>query len=328
MTSAPLLTIGVISCNRLRYLRALLESARRCLDVSRYQFIVVDNASIEDGLRDYVTGLDFVEHKVFRPARDPKAEAVRALNTITELARARHVLHLSDDVQFVVKGDRWADSLVEIAERNPGIGSLMPLALRRVTLERYFGGLASRLWPRAFPKRVANAAGDARVILFRRGELGVAHSCFGVTAVDTWRRLGPWRTLAERQSVQDAGSGAEEDLVLRFRRSGLRLRKALAQQPVLAEIITDMRGTQARVRGNRRYGRYLAPPEGTFYYRIWDESELARFRDVEPAVAFEDIVEPLGFELPYDAQGNRLKNPLGEGDPFEWIHPSLAGQDL
>jgi hypothetical protein len=39
-------------------------------------------------------------------------------------------------------------------------------------------------------------------------------------------------------------------------------------------------------------------------------------------------VEPLGFTLPIDREGNRLKNPLGPNDPFEWVHPAVAGTDI
>jgi hypothetical protein len=140
-----------------------------------------------------------------------------------------------------------------------------------------------------------------------------------------WKTIGPFRTSGAKQTVQDAGAGAEDDVIRRYRRAGLKLRKALLQQPVLAEIITDPNGTQARVRGNRRYGTYFAPPDGTFFYRIRTESD--RLPLTGSAVPFEEAVEPLGFSLPLDREGNRLKNPSG-ADAFEWIHPQVAGVDI
>ncbi|MDX6488337.1 MAG: hypothetical protein QOK13_952, partial [Gaiellaceae bacterium] len=90
--------------------------------------------------------------------------------------------------------------------------------------------------------------------------------------------------------------------------------------PAAADVITDPRGTKARVRfGNRRYGRY-APPADDLYYRIWDEAEVARFAELEPAPGFEDIVEPIGFELPLDERGDLLKtNVIAEDEPYESI---------
>jgi GT2 family glycosyltransferase len=327
--SQPLITIGIVSCNRLHYLRALLESMRCCLPLDAVECIVVDNASIEPGLREYVDSVEFVSQRVFRERRSPATEAAEALNTIIERASTPYVLLLTDDVQFIVRGRRWLDSALQVADRHPELGSLMPIALRRVTIRRYFqSALAARLLPGRWPRRLRAAGDEPFAIWFPRRELGITHSALGLTRIETWRKLGPFRTTAARQTVQDAGAGAEDDVVRRYRRAGFRLRKALLEVPVLAEIITDPRGTQARVRGNRRYGRYLPPPDGLFYYRILDEAEAAATPRHGPAVAFEDIVEPRGFSLPCDQYGNRLKGPLGPDDPFEWIHPDVAGLDL
>jgi glycosyltransferase involved in cell wall biosynthesis len=325
----PLLTIGVVSCNRLHYLRALMESLRVCVPLDRVECIVVDNASIELGLREYVESLDFVAARVFREHRAPASEAAEALNTIIERASARHVLLLTDDVQFVVAGGGWVERAIALADAHPILGSIMPIALRRVTLDHHFdGGWGHRLWPSRVPRRLTSADGGLSVVMFGRRELGITHSALGITPVETWRAIGPFRASGAAQTVEDAGAGAEADVVRRYRKAGLRRRKALFEIPVLAEIITDPKGTQARVRGNRRYGRYLPPPREPFYYRIWTEEEARHLPRRHSALAFEDIVQPLGFDLPYDEHGNRLKNPLGADDPFTWIDPSVAGVEL
>jgi hypothetical protein len=108
-------------------------------------------------------------------------------------------------------------------------------------------------------------------------------------------------------------------MVQRYRDSGLRLEALLRRIPVVADVVTDPRGTKARVRfGNRRYGRYAPPPEGDLYYHVWDESELDASAAGPPA--FEDFVRPLGFELPLDEGGNLLKtNVVTEDEPYELI---------
>jgi glycosyltransferase involved in cell wall biosynthesis len=324
--NAPDLTIGIVSCNRLFYLRALIESIRECLPVERLDCLVVDNASIEPGLPEYLRSLDFAR-TVIRPTRSPSTEAAEALNTILDEARASRVLLLTDDVQFIVKGSRWLDAVIELTDEHAWLGSIMPIALRRVTLRKYFeSALAHRLFPARAPKRLS-ASNGVGITCFERRELGITHSALGVTSLAVWRRLGHFRTGGARQTLQDAGGGAEADVVRRYREAGLTLRKALLQQPVLAEIITDPHGTQARVRGNRRYGTYFAPPEGTSYYRIRRDSEPLALRN-NIAVPFEDAVEPLGFALPLDAHGNRLKNPFAAGGSFAWIHPAVAGTDI
>lgn len=327
--ASPVLTIGIVSCNRLFYLRALVESMRFCLPLDRIECIVVDNASIEPGLREYVESVDFLAERVFRDVRSPATEAAEALNTIIERARAPYVLLLTDDVQFIVTGDGWLNGVLELAAHHPQLGSIMPIALRRVTIRRYFdSSLRARLFPRTVPARLRTRDGRVTAICFDRKELGVTHSALGITSVDTWRRLGPFKTSGASQSLQDAGAGAEDDVVRRYERAGLRLRKALLEVPAIAEIITDPKGTQARVRGNRRYGRYFAPPQGPFYYRIWSEPEAAVLPHGGSAIAFEDIVQPLGFDLPYDDRGNRLKSCIDSADPFTWIDPQTTGTEL
>src|SRR5262245_40471756 len=265
----PELTVGVVSCNRLFYLRSLMESIRACLPLPRLECIVVDNASIEPGLRDYVESLDFVAARVFSEKRAPASEAAEALNTIIEKASAPHVLLLTDDVQFVVQGERWLNAVLELAAGYPWIGSIMPLALRRVTIRHYFdSGLGHAVLPGRFPKRLRSKDGQTGFVCFKPNELGITHSALGITPVAVWRQLGPFRTkTGARQTVQDAGAGAEDDVVRRYRRARLKLRKVLLEVPVVAEIVTDPNGTQGRVRGNRRYGRYFGPPAGEFYYR-------------------------------------------------------------
>ena len=318
MTS-PLVTIGVVSYNRLHYLRALMESARECVCYPAVQWIVVDGASVEPGLREYVQGLDFVEHKVFEPCTHPEA-----MNRILELARGEYLMILPEDVQFVLRGE-WLEDMVEAATHRH-VGHVQFDAQRRQTLERYFGRWRPSVRGRSVPlpvrrpyRRLRTARGvDYLGFGGLREPVGASGIVsFGRTEIR--RALGPWRTRAELASMQDSGLGAERDMILRYRDSGLRLEAFMRRVPVVADIVTDPRGTKARVRfGNRRYGRYAPPPEGDLYYHVWDESELDVFAAGPPA--FEDFVRPLGFELPLDEGGNLLKtNVITEDEPYELV---------
>jgi glycosyltransferase involved in cell wall biosynthesis len=320
VSGAPAVTIGVVSYNRLHYLRALMESARECVGYPAVQWIVVDGASVEPGLREYVESLDFVETKLFEPCTHPEA-----MNRIVELARGDYLMILPEDVQFILRGS-WLEDMVEIAA-NPRVGHVQFDAQRRQTLERYFGRWRPVVRGRRVPAppmrrshRRLRAANGMEYLGFGRlrepiGASGIVS--FGRTEIR--RVLGPWRTRAELASMQDSGLGAERDMVQRYRDSDLRLEAFLRRIPVVADVVTDPRGTKARVRfGNRRYGRYAPPPEGDLYYQVWDESELDTFAAGPPA--FEDFVRPLGFELPLDEGGNLLKtNVVTEDEPYELV---------
>lgn len=325
MTSNPLVTIGIVSCNRFYYLRALVESVCECILYDNLEWIVVDNASIEPGLREYIEQLDFVQYKIFRSVRSPSTEHVEAMNKIITLSNADYVMILPEDIQFIVKGD-WMKDFVELVETHKHIGTVVFDAQRRVTVTKYFSSKRSifSFLRRSSPYNLYTTSSGREFLGYGNSKPGIGGAGILTFArKGIWQRLGPWEGTG-KQTVADSSGGGETEMLRRYKQSGLKLERCLVRIPVAADVITDPIGTKARIRGNRRYGKYFAPPSGKFYYRIWGESELHRFADIQPAIAFEDIIEPIGFSLPYDNQGNLLKNPhRSEDDEFEWIHPSV-----
>lgn len=320
------MTIGVVSFNRLHYLRALMESARICVEYPSVQWIVVDGNSVEPGLREYVESLDFVGEKVF--ADYSHAEA---MNEIVRRARGDYLMILPEDVQFIVRG-RWLADLVEVARENPGVGQVTYDVQRRVTVERRFGRALLRVRGREatlpFARRIrryrtssgAEFLGYGRALL-RAGDAINGAGIMSFCRTEIWRTLGPWRTRADHDRLEDSSLGAEEDMLRRYSASELHLERVLMRVPVAADIVTDPRGTKARVRhGTRRYGRYVPPRDGDLYYRVWDADEVARFVQLEPAAYFEAMVEPLGFDLPLDEHGDlRKTSVLRDEEPYELV---------
>ncbi len=322
----PLLTIGVVSFNRLRYLKALMTSAKECIQYPRIQWIIVDGDSHEPGLREYVESLDFVQHKVFR-----KCTHAEAMNTIVAMAEGECLMILPEDVQFVVRGD-WMKDLLELALANPGIGAILFNYQRRVTIQRLFGsahlhlrwGLRRKYLPLPFSRRpnlYRSSRGLELVGLGNMREGIVGSGIMSLSRTALWRELGPWRTTNANLG-NDSSLGAEDDMVLRYFQSGKKLEIAAMRRCVAADIVTDARGTKARVRGgNRRYGNYMAATGGDLYYKLRDWDEVGAIRGTEPCLAFEDVVEAIGFALPFDAEGNLLKKGTldVQSEPYELI---------
>ena len=90
MSAFPKVTVGIISCNRLEYLRATLESAKECIDYPNLEFIVVDNASVEPGLVDYLKGIDWIDRLILNKERSPQTEHTTAMNSIIEYATGEY----------------------------------------------------------------------------------------------------------------------------------------------------------------------------------------------------------------------------------------------
>lgn len=312
----PLVTIGVISWNRLNYLRATLESARCCIQYPNLEWIVSDNESEEHGLKEYLQSCSWVTHRIFK--RQTHADA---MNQIVEMASGEYLILWPEDVQFTIHGD-WLVDLVEILGKNHWIGSVGLDYQRRVTLEKLYHARWWRNRGRVIDECLRYG------VHFRRQRLLRSSRDFGIrtngwiwpgicgsgipslTRTQVWRDLGPWRINKTYDfSIVDSSLGAEDDMVLRFYTSYRPLQTAFLLTPVAADIITDPTGCKAKVRGRHRYGVYMPPPDGLFYYRIRDMQEFTEHSGDMP-IDFTTGVQPIGFSIPLDANGDRLKSSI------------------
>ena len=314
-TNGPKVTLGFVSCERLNYLRATLESARECIDYPNLEWIVVDDDSVEPGLQEYVRGCDWVQHKIFR-----RQTHAAAMNQLLELATGEFVLIWPEDVQFITRGP-WLRDLVGILRDNPDIGGVCLDAQRLCTLKRIFrpGGMErlSRLrtevrrfgW-RGIRKRRKIVAADG-FILWTYGAVGDGVVGSGIPSLmrtSIWRELGPWRAVKLDAQIKDSSLGAEDDMIDRVRQKGLRLQLALPQIPLAADIINDDIGCKAKFRKGIRHGNYTPPPGGgAYYYAIRSFEERLKTARLDRPLSFSECVEPQGFEIPKDANGDRLK---------------------
>lgn len=318
MNDLPLLTIGVLSWNRLHYLRATLESARRCIQYPNIQWIVLDNFSKEPGLEDYLNQLNWVDDLVFL-----QSSHVSAMNEIVRRAQGEVLLLWPEDIQFVVEGD-WMKDCVELLMNNHWIGSIGLNFQRRMTIERIWGTKRSiqeglkGAWSEIrrygsnlrFQKRLSSSRGYP-IRTFGWKEDGIIGAGIAsLTRTKLWKTLGSWKMDINDRNIVDSSGGGEAEMLLRWRKSGMPLQRAMPILSTSADIITDNFGTKAKVRGDKRYGNYVAPVEGEFYYRIRKQEDVAELWESNLPISFEDFVEPLGFDLPLDEQGNLLKSGL------------------
>lgn len=315
MEKWPTVTLGFVSCERLNYLKATLESARECIDYPNLEWIVEDDDSVEPGLQEYVRGCDWIQHKIFQ-----RCTHAEAMNRMVAMATGEFILIWPEDVQFITRGS-WLKDLVEILRDNPDIGGVCLDAQRLCTLERIFRpGWTERLsrlradvrrfgW-RGIRKRRKIVAADG-FTLWTYGAVGDGVVGTGIPSLmrtSIWRELGPWRAVKLDAQIKDSSLGAEDDMIDRVRKKGLRLQLAITQIPLAADIINDAVGCKAKFRKGIRHGTYAAPPGGgAYYYAIRSFEERLKTARPERPLSFSECVEPLGFEIPKDANGDRLK---------------------
>lgn len=319
----PKVTIAVLSWNRLHYLRATLESARRCILYPNLEWIVSDNESDEPGLKESLRQMSWIDRLFFK-----KQSHADAMNEIVAEAAGEYLILWPEDVQFIVEGD-WLTEMVSVMQAHPEIGSVTLDALRQTTLDRLMKPIgwqdvprlaSEAYWRRRFPKRsrtVKSSAGHSFCLCDGR-QCGICPSGIpSLTRTATWRQLGPWRTSkAAAANIIDSSMGAEDYMLHAFFLSRLPLQAAIPWMPVAADIVTDPLGCKAKVRKGRRYGVYMPSqsPDG-LYYRIHEQADLQR-RATKP-LSFSDVVEPIGFSIPKDANGDRKKFPINDSIVYD-----------
>ena len=312
----PKVTVAFLSWNRLHYLRATVASARECIRYPNLEWIVSDNASDEPGVREYVDSLNWMDHRLIK--RQTHAEA---MNELVRVATGEYLILWPDDMQFVVRGE-WLADIVEILDAHPSIGSVGLDFLRHVTLETLY---TPRWWPNRGRlldevRRYGLNFRRPRTLQSSRGFTlrttgwtwrGICASGIpSLTRTQVWRDLGPWRVkTAGASSVVDSSLGAEDDMLLRFNESRRPLQSAFLMLSVAADIITDPTGCKAKCRGRYRYGVYMPPPSGPYYYRIRDQADFAGHAGPLP-ISFTEGVQAEGFRIPMDARGDRLKHSI------------------
>ena len=201
----PLVTIAILSWNRFYYLKATIESAKKCIIYPRIEWIVSDNKSIEPGLKEYIESLD-KKNKSF-------------LN----------ILIWPEEIQFVRKG-RWLVDIIEILENHPWVGSVGINYLRRSTNQSLFTFRRFISW-KFIVKEFFYFRWNFRFQKVLKSERGLEIRTLGhlwpgicgsgiptLTRVNVWKNLGNWRATEKRsfKNIIDSSLGAETDMVQRF----------------------------------------------------------------------------------------------------------------
>ena len=340
MTEYPRVTLAFLSWNRMHYLKSTLLSARECIRYPNLQWIVSDNNSDEPGLRPWLEAQDWLDTVIFKTQSHAEA-----MNEMLDLTEGDYVLIWPEDVQFTLRGD-WMSDMVDMLRTRQDLGSLCIDYARRATLReiarpsplKYRDRFLDEIWrygPRFRRSRVLRSPGGMKYLTFGWIKSGVCGSGIpSLTRTALWRELGPWRMTGSRENVGliDSSLGAEDDMVRRFYAMRRPIQGAMPFVPVAADIVTDPLGCKAKVRGRYRYGVYMPPQQGDHYYRIRDYGTLAGYDGPLP-MDFGQGVEALGFDIPVDRDGDRLKGSFNPSVKFDmeagaYVPYPLAGDHV
>lgn len=306
-------SFGIVNCNRLFYLKSCLESL---LDTTKSydnkEIIVVDNASVEEGTSDYLKSIEERGVKVFRKTeRNYANEFAIGLNTIVSESTGDYVCLLQGDMQFVL--DDWLNDVIEFYEKNQDIvGSITLDAQRAITHKNHKIHQFPQERLPTFCKNNFFADVSRDPVSFAGDAL------FSKKVLD---QVMPWY---EKNLNHEGSMDSENEM--RYRVNDLisngKLPKYVTTIPAVPQAIaiyTDARGTQGRVRGNKRYGSYW-PAKDESGWKYYDYINVFDY-DLSQPNSIETVAKPIGFEKMLDEKGNWLKNPIRpeSAKPEDWV---------
>lgn len=292
--SQPLVTFGIINCNRLHYLRSCLESL--LITTNKYtnkEIIVIDNASVEEGTQEYLDAISthkYISHVIRVKTRDPSNEFAKGLNTVCSLAKGEIIVPLQGDMQFIADG--WLPHYVYYLMNDDRAGCITLDAQRRITH-------ASAIQQEAYTST------NTPSFLYDLNRPALAGAGDVMYRTSVLKQFLPWN---ENNLHHEGGQDSETEFLNRLKSTRHKFKCVIPLIPAAAAIYTDKRGTNARVRGNRRYGDYWAPKHACWYYEMRTYAELTQSKQLPMCI--EDLVTPVGFPKPIDASGGWLKNPI------------------
>ena len=297
----PKVTFGIINCNRLHYLESCVESLIECTqDYQNKEIIIVDNASVEDGTDKYLLEKEsqgILVHKTEK--RDPNNEFAKALNFITRESTGDFIAQIQGDMQFVVKGGWLREYVSFYSKFINNVGCLMLDAQRTTRINNQ--------------SKLSQKFGEEYSFFFDGSRIPFCCSADVMYSRKSLEFMGPF---LEENDGHESGVNSEDDMRSRLARliSANNMTNVFCAMPMIppaAAIFTDSRGTNARVRGNKRYGDYWRPKEDFRYYDICEYSDIVnKFSKRTIPVGIEEMATGVGWEPPIDSYGNWKKNPI------------------
>ena len=283
-----MITLAITHCNRLKYLRALINSLQGFIQLSRPQLLLVDNGSVESGVAEYLKDLS-QEWEVL--SRDPSSrnwvnDEYIAKNWIIDRAAHDVILFLQDDSELVVTPDHLA-RLISSFLTLPHLAMEIE-GVRRVTVDRRTGGAIARS-PGVHEK------------------VDPHFPTHGLFKTSLLRENGPYRVDWPLDRMYWGRSEDEYDARLKSKYNHS-LISCIAKVPCFASVWNDPRGGYAFIRDNRRWGHYRSPVNGSYYIPLNDH-QIEFLEEGRRPCAFLDIAQPNEWRIAKDHTGEIHKYP-------------------
>ena len=287
------ITIAITTFNRLKYTKSLFESIKELAGDN--QIIAVDNCSIENGLKDYLSSQK--EKGIINDliSREPQErnwvnDEYIAKNIVIERAKHDVILFLQDDLQFITKREVLEKTVEDFRNYDEMI-SLEINAVRKSTVYNKFNPNFTLNKNYRYYRPTDNHF--PTMGLFKKQ----IFDTFGTYPV-TWPQTQEFW-------------GRSEDWYDSHLKSNLPQRQLnyCSWVPLFAPVWNDPRGGYAFIRGDKRYGYYTdAPSSSGEYYEKISIQEYSQKQHSQIPLSFVDVCRPIGWSYQV-VNGDQTKYP-------------------
>ena len=157
--SWPLISVCIVSFNRLEYLKETLHTFRDCCTYPNFEYILTDNGS-DPEVVEYIESLSFLDHRIMNEENRGHGHA---MNQARRIAKGDYFFNLENDFSFFYHSD-WMERAVLLFERDDRGGQVekyppgLPLGLVKFELGARAVDYTNR--PGLMPKRVFRDVGE------------------------------------------------------------------------------------------------------------------------------------------------------------------------
>lgn len=287
-----MITVGIVSFNRLKYLKSLIKSLE-VLDKSRFKVSVVDNGSWESGLVDYLKiqrDNGSINDLTLRPIQDRNwiNDEYIAKNIIIDESKDDLIVFLQDDLQFI--GDQeYLTRLCEDFEKSDFL-CMEFNGIRRETNANKFR-----------TKRTAVSENGLRYWASDKPH----YQTMGIFRRKTFLEFGPYPTNWPKERSYWGRSEDYYDALVKKKHQNINMS---CHFPAFLGVWNDHRGGYAFFRNDLRYGDYLDPQDNSgLYYQQYSYDHIKSLQDTSIPLSFIDVAKPIGWKITTTADGDQAK---------------------
>lgn len=284
-------TLGITSCNRGLYTRALIKSVQCLRDL--VDITVVDAGSTEEGLQEFLKESEgsLIDRSVCRSpeSRSWTNDEFIAKNIIIEGSKNDIIVFVQDDCQFIGNPTIF-ETLIRIMSDQICVPCLDVMGVRRSTLD--------------------NQVSDSFKTEDGIPIWNIKNNHFPTTGIfdaDIFKLYGPYETEWETSKENWGRAENEYDSRLKSSLQGCSL-LARSHVPLFISIWNDPRGGYSFIRDNKRWGFYIPPVDesGLYYSQLTVDDYSTLLNSPHPA-SFDDVARPLGWTYPKNSLGEHIK---------------------